>query len=60
MVAEDSRADISNALQDRRTGRVLAYGVDYLKQEYVPLTDELKADQASSTSARATRPTTNG
>ena len=46
VVAEDPRADISNALQDKRTGRVLAYGVDYLKQEYVPLTEELKADLA--------------
>ena len=46
VVAEDPRADISNALLDKRTGRVLAYGVDYLKQEYVPLTDALKADLA--------------
>ena len=44
VVAQDPRADISDALYDMRTGKVLAYNVDYLKQEYVPLSADLKAD----------------
>jgi dipeptidyl aminopeptidase/acylaminoacyl peptidase len=46
VVAEDARADISGAITDKRTGRVQAYSVDYLKQEYVPLNEDLKADLA--------------
>nr|WP_315252089.1 S9 family peptidase [uncultured Duganella sp.] len=46
VVAEDARADIGGVITDKRTGRVLAYSVDYLKQEYVPLNDALKADLA--------------
>ncbi|MEG2033460.1 MAG: S9 family peptidase, partial [Janthinobacterium sp.] len=46
VVAQDPRADIADALYDTRTGRVQAYSVDYLQQEYLPLTDELKADLA--------------
>lgn len=46
VVAEDARADISGAITDKRTGQVLAYSVDYLKQEYVPLNAALKADLA--------------
>ncbi|WP_432381393.1 S9 family peptidase [Duganella sp. P38] len=46
VVAEDARADISGAITDKRTGQVLAYSVDYLKQEYVPLNDALRADLA--------------
>jgi dipeptidyl aminopeptidase/acylaminoacyl peptidase len=44
VVAEDRRADIGSALSDPRTGRVQAYSVDYLKQEYVPLSNDIKAD----------------
>src|SRR5450830_456393 len=46
LVAQDPRADISDALYDTRTGKVQAYSVDYLQQEYLPLTDDLKADLA--------------
>ncbi|NYE63352.1 dipeptidyl aminopeptidase/acylaminoacyl peptidase [Duganella sp. 1224] len=44
VVAEDARADIGGALPDKRTGRLLAYSVDYLKPEYVALSNDLKAD----------------
>src|SRR5450830_2108695 len=44
VVAEDPRADISDALYDTRTGKVLAYSVDYLQQEYLPLSNDLKGD----------------
>jgi dipeptidyl aminopeptidase/acylaminoacyl peptidase len=44
IVAQDPRADIANALYDTRTGEVQAYNVDYLKQEYVPLSPALKSD----------------
>ncbi|MFM2087209.1 MAG: hypothetical protein RLZZ237_2078 [Pseudomonadota bacterium] len=44
VVAEDARADIANALYDQRTGRVQAYSVNYLQQEYVPLSNEVKGD----------------
>jgi dipeptidyl aminopeptidase/acylaminoacyl peptidase len=46
VVAEDARADIGSTLTDQRTGRVQAYRVDYLTQEYVPLTNDLKDDLA--------------
>jgi dipeptidyl aminopeptidase/acylaminoacyl peptidase len=44
IVAQDQRADIVNALYDTQTGQVQAYNVDYLKQEYVPLSPALKGD----------------
>ncbi|MYN29314.1 alpha/beta fold hydrolase [Duganella sp. CY42W] len=44
VIAEDVRADIGGALADKQTGRLLAYSVDYLKPEYVALTNDLKAD----------------
>ncbi|MET0268575.1 MAG: S9 family peptidase, partial [Duganella sp.] len=44
VVAEDPRADIGGALLDKRTGRVLAYSVEYLKQEYFALSKDLKGD----------------
>lgn len=46
VVAQDPRTDIADALYDTRTGKVQAYTVNYLQQEYLPLTDELKADLA--------------
>jgi dipeptidyl aminopeptidase/acylaminoacyl peptidase len=44
ILAQDQRADIANALYDTKTGEVQAYNVDYLKQEYVPLSPALKGD----------------
>jgi len=44
VVAEDARADIADALYDQHTGRVQAYSVNYLQQEYVPLSNDLKGD----------------
>jgi dipeptidyl aminopeptidase/acylaminoacyl peptidase len=46
VMAQDPRADIADALYDTRTGRVQAYTVNYLQQEYLPLADDLKADLA--------------
>ncbi|MRW93910.1 prolyl oligopeptidase family serine peptidase [Duganella sp. FT80W] len=46
VVAEDARADIGAALADKRSGRIQAYSVNYLTQEYVALTNDLKADLA--------------
>lgn len=44
VLAQDPRADIADALYDPRTGRVQAYGLEYLRQEYVPLSNDLKGD----------------
>jgi len=44
VVAEDARADIADALYDQHTGRVQAYSVNYLQQEYVPLSNDVKGD----------------
>jgi dipeptidyl aminopeptidase/acylaminoacyl peptidase len=44
IIAQDPRADIANALYDTKTGEAQAYNVDYLKQEYVPLSPALKGD----------------
>jgi dipeptidyl aminopeptidase/acylaminoacyl peptidase len=46
VIAEDGRADIGGALADKRTGRLQAYSVDYLTQEYIPLNNDLKDDLA--------------
>lgn len=46
VLAEDQRADIGGTLQDKKTGRVQAYSIDYLTQEYVPLSDDIKDDLA--------------
>lgn len=46
LVAQNEKADISGALSDPKTGRVQAYAFNYLKNEYVPLDDTLKADLA--------------
>ena len=37
VLAEDSRADIGAAIAEPTTGRILAYGVDYLRNEWKPL-----------------------
>lgn len=46
LLAEDAKADIGGALTDPRTGRVQAVAINYLKNEYIPLDDSLKADLA--------------
>ncbi len=37
VIGEDPRADIGNVIADPRTGKVLAYGVNYLRNEWNPL-----------------------
>ena len=44
VVAENDRADIGGALSNPRTGRVEAYAVNYLKNEWTPLNPAIKAD----------------
>jgi dipeptidyl aminopeptidase/acylaminoacyl peptidase len=44
VVAQDARADIDSALYDPETGRVQAYAVNYLKNEYVGLDAAVRAD----------------
>ncbi|MDQ6628072.1 MAG: S9 family peptidase [Pseudomonadota bacterium] len=44
IVAQDPRADIGAALYDPATGRVQAYSVDYLKNEYIALDPRIQAD----------------
>ncbi len=46
VIAEDARADITSAVPDMRTGRVLAYELDYLKNEYVAVDPSIKDDLA--------------
>lgn len=46
LVAQDPRADIGGALADPRTGRVQAYAVNYLRNEYVPVDASIRADLA--------------
>lgn len=46
LLAENAKADIAGSLRDPKTGRVQAYAVNYLKNEYVPLDDSIKADLA--------------
>ena len=46
VIAEDARADISSAITDNKTGRVQAYELDYLKNEYIAVNPAIKADLA--------------
>ena len=46
VVGEDAKADVSGGLFNPRTGRVEAYAVNYLRNEYVPVGDAIKADLA--------------
>lgn len=46
LVAQDARADVGGGLFNPRTGRIEAYQVDYLRNEYVPVGDAVKADLA--------------
>jgi dipeptidyl aminopeptidase/acylaminoacyl peptidase len=44
IVAENDRADIGGAMSNPKTGRVEAYAVNYLKNEWVPVGPAVKAD----------------
>ncbi|HEX8241205.1 MAG TPA: S9 family peptidase [Allosphingosinicella sp.] len=44
IVAESPKADIGGAMANPRTGRLEAYAVDYLKNEWVPLGGAVKSD----------------
>ena len=44
VIAQDARADIGGALAHPQTGRVEAYAVDYLRNEWVPVGDSVKGD----------------
>jgi dipeptidyl aminopeptidase/acylaminoacyl peptidase len=44
VIAENARADIGGAMASPKTGRVEAYGVNYLKNEWVPIGGAVKAD----------------
>jgi dipeptidyl aminopeptidase/acylaminoacyl peptidase len=44
IVAENARADIGGAMANPKTGRVEAYAVNYLKNEWVPIDAGVKAD----------------
>jgi dipeptidyl aminopeptidase/acylaminoacyl peptidase len=46
VIAENARADIGGAMANPKTGRVEAYGVNYLKNEWVPVGNAVKADLA--------------
>ena len=43
LVAEDDKADLGGTIRDNKTGKVLAYSVEYLKNEWVALDDGIKA-----------------
>jgi dipeptidyl aminopeptidase/acylaminoacyl peptidase len=44
VIAENAKADISSALSNPKTGKVEAYGVNYLKRDWVPIDPAIKAD----------------
>jgi dipeptidyl aminopeptidase/acylaminoacyl peptidase len=44
IIAEDARADVGGALEDPKTGKVQAYAVEYLKNEWTALDPAIKAD----------------
>jgi dipeptidyl aminopeptidase/acylaminoacyl peptidase len=46
VIGSDPRADIGEAIADPRTGQVLAYGVEYLRNEWKPLDKSVGADIA--------------
>jgi dipeptidyl aminopeptidase/acylaminoacyl peptidase len=46
IVAENARADIGGAMSDPKTGRIEAYAVNYLKNEWVPIGAAVKGDLA--------------
>ncbi|MEA3008613.1 MAG: hypothetical protein QOJ91_305 [Sphingomonadales bacterium] len=46
IVAQNARADIGGSMADPKTGRVQAYAVNYLKNEWVPVDGSVKGDLA--------------
>jgi len=44
VLGEDARADVSGGLADPKTGKVQAYGVNYLKHEWRPVDPAIKPD----------------
>ncbi|NWG46061.1 MAG: S9 family peptidase [Alphaproteobacteria bacterium] len=46
VIGESARADVQALLTDPVSGRALAYGVDYLTLDWVPIADSVKADFA--------------
>lgn len=46
VIGENPRADIGAAMANPKTGRIEAYGVNYLKNEWVPVGNAVKADLA--------------
>ena len=46
IVGQDAKADIGGGLFNPKTGQVEAYGVNYLKNEYVPVGGAIAADLA--------------
>jgi dipeptidyl aminopeptidase/acylaminoacyl peptidase len=46
VIGESPKADVGGGLFNPKTGRVEAYSVNYLKRDYVPVGDAVKADLA--------------
>lgn len=46
VIAENPKADIGGAMTNPQTGRIEAYAVDYLKNEWVPVGPAVQADLA--------------
>ena len=46
VIGSDPRADIGGAIADPRSGKLLAYGVEYLRNEWKPLDKSVGADVA--------------
>jgi dipeptidyl aminopeptidase/acylaminoacyl peptidase len=46
LIAESDKADLGETFRDNKTGEVLAYAVDYLKNEWFALDDGVKASFA--------------
>jgi len=46
VIAQNGRADIGGAMTNPRTGRIEAYAVNYLKNEWVPVGNAVKPDLA--------------
>ena len=44
VVAESSKADVNGTIDDPTSGRPLAYSVNYIKTEWTPVDDSVKAD----------------
>lgn len=44
VIGEDPRADVGGGISDPETGRILAYAVDYLKNEFRAVDESVKAD----------------